>query len=149
MLRLIVPQFHDLLSMTRQAGVGDVGAKTDIFWCMRISVAAEAALKLVVRFFCMAHAALRNRFLDGWRVTDMAILTTDSSFVSTAFCLNICGWFCMALDTVRIQELGCFSFWGLCFRSVCSKGKTGEREQKRDECPGDQVTVNVFHCSSS
>jgi hypothetical protein len=106
MLGLVILQLDDLLSMAGQTWIGHIVAELYILRGMGILVATEATAQFVVGLVSVTHAALRDRPLDSWWVTNVTILAANTRFVSATLCFNVCRWFGMAFLTVRIQQFG-------------------------------------------
>lgn len=77
-------QLHDLLCVTGKTLIGEVVCQLDDLWRMRVVVTALTGRQIVVRFTAMALAASRDNFLDGWRMSDMAVLAANAALVGTA-----------------------------------------------------------------
>jgi hypothetical protein len=73
MLALVFPELLDLAGVAGETGLGHVAAEGDILWSMRVFVARKASRKFEVRLIGVAHAAFRDRMLNGRRMSDMAI----------------------------------------------------------------------------
>ena len=100
-LARVLAQFLDLRGVAGQARVGYIVAELDDLRGVRVCVTTHATFQRKVRFPFVTHAAFRDDLFHGRRMADVTVLASDVGFVSPTVGSDICGRFCMALNTVR------------------------------------------------
>jgi len=102
----IIVEFLSLLVMAGQAGTGYIFGKIQIERLMRIGVAGQAIVKLIVRFAFMAHGTLRNYFSSRRSMLNMAVLAGDFGTVLAAAGINCRRLLLVTFHTIAGRECG-------------------------------------------